>query len=147
MPKLQPQCFTEPCIGYVFDEITSPRHKIVVLGDTYDPSPLIPLCEDPSPTLLIHEATDSTISPERDRNGKLSKRTIEVIMKTTLARGHSTPVMAGEFARRVDAQALVLNHIGSRYLDNPSCLVFLLILILLKYCLWNLLQIPGPVCD
>jgi len=95
----------------------------VVLGDTYDPSSLIPLCQDPSPTLLIHEATDSTISPGRDPNGKLSKRDLQKVMKTTLARGHSTPVMAGEFAKRVRAQALVLNHIGSRYLDKPSSLV------------------------
>lgn len=36
-------------------------------------------------------------------------------MKTTLARGHSTPIMAGEFAKLVDAQKLVLNHIGGRY--------------------------------
>ncbi|KAF5357867.1 hypothetical protein D9756_001823 [Leucocoprinus leucothites] len=105
----------EPCIGYVFDETTSPRRKVVVLGDTYDPSSIIPLCENPSPTLLIHEATDSTISAANDLHGKLSKRSIEDVMKTTLARGHSTPMMAGEFAKRVNAQKLVLNHIGSRF--------------------------------
>lgn len=112
----------------------------MVLGDTYDPSPLIPLCQDPSPTLLIHEATDSTISPGRDVNGKLSKRSMEVVMKTTLARGHSTPVMAGEFAKRVGAQALVLNHIGSRYLDKSSCLVF-------RHVMCYLPQISSPISD
>ncbi|KAF9451213.1 hypothetical protein P691DRAFT_699774 [Macrolepiota fuliginosa MF-IS2] len=105
----------EPCIGYVFEEMTSPRRKVVILGDTYDPSSIIPLCSDPSPTLLVHEATDSILSPDTDNNGRLSKRSLTSVMKTTLARGHSTPVMAGEFAKRVNAQKLVLNHIGSRF--------------------------------
>ncbi|KXN87748.1 Zinc phosphodiesterase ELAC protein 1 [Leucoagaricus sp. SymC.cos] len=105
----------DPCIGYVFDETTQPRRKVVVLGDTYDPSPIIPLCSDPNPSLLVHEATDSTISRENDHVGKLSKRSIEDVMKTTLARGHSTPMMAGEFAKRTKTQKLVLNHIGSRF--------------------------------
>lgn len=35
-------------------------------------------------------------------------------MEKTLARGHSTPTMAGEFAKRIRAQKLVLNHIGAR---------------------------------
>lgn len=87
----------------------------MVLGDTYDASPIVPLCENPCPSLLIHEATDSTISTNVDARGRLSKRNIEDIMKTTLARGHSTPMMAGEFAKRINAQKLVLNHIGSRY--------------------------------
>lgn len=87
----------------------------MVLGDTYDPSPIIPLCSNPRPTLLVHEATDSTISPGTDNAGRLSKRALADVMKTTLARGHSTPIMAGEFAKLVDAQKLVLNHIGGRY--------------------------------
>jgi ribonuclease Z len=74
----------------------------------------MPLCSNPQPSLLVHEATDSTISPETDDAGRLSRRQLPDIMKTTLARGHSTPIMAGEFAKLVDAQKLVLNHIGSR---------------------------------
>ncbi|KAF7777465.1 hypothetical protein Agabi119p4_3537 [Agaricus bisporus var. burnettii] len=105
----------EPCIGYVFNEISYPKRKVVILGDTCDPSPIIPLCSNPRPSLLIHEATDSTISPETDDAGRLSKRQLPDVMKTTLARGHSTTSMAGEFAKLVNAQMLVLNHIGSRF--------------------------------
>ncbi|EKM82945.1 hypothetical protein AGABI1DRAFT_125422 [Agaricus bisporus var. burnettii JB137-S8] len=107
--------YPEPCIGYVFNEISYPKRKVVILGDTCDPSPIIPLCSNPRPSLLIHEATDSTISPETDDAGRLSKRQLPDVMKTTLARGHSTTSMAGEFAKLVNAQMLVLNHIGSRF--------------------------------
>lgn len=91
---------------------------MVILGDTYDPSSIVPLCSDPSPSLLIHEATDSTLSPETDDGGRLSKRSLADVMKTALARGHSTPTMAGEFAKLINAQKLVLNHIGGRS-DTP----------------------------
>ncbi|CCM05233.1 uncharacterized protein FIBRA_07443 [Fibroporia radiculosa] len=153
----------DPCIGYVIREI--PNHpslpdapvprKIVILGDTSDPSTLIPLIDTigperpalessesststagasqkynsaetktddgipatPSPvTLLIHEATDayipSSIDPQ-ERTGR--KRTAESVEAKARDRGHSTPAMAGTFARRIGAERLVLNHIGSRF--------------------------------
>ncbi|KAJ7098153.1 beta-lactamase-like protein [Mycena belliarum] len=100
----------DPCLGYVFREPEAPARKIVILGDTYDPSPITPLCDKPS--LLIHEATDAHIPREINPQ---NKRTPETVLRTALARGHSIPQMAGEFAKTVGAEKLVLNHIGGRF--------------------------------
>ncbi|KAK7023767.1 ribonuclease Z, partial [Favolaschia claudopus] len=100
----------DPCLGYVFREDPEPRRKIVVLGDTYDPSPMIPLCM--SASLLIHEATDAHIPREI---APQYRRSAEVCLNTALARGHSIPSMAGEFAKTIGAEKLVLNHIGARF--------------------------------
>ena len=106
---------SDPCVGYVFSEVKYPSRKLVFLGDTYDPSPIIPLCLNPSPSLLVHEATDSHISREADPSGKLSRRSADEVLKKALSMGHSVPAMAGAFAKKIDAQQLVLNHIGGRY--------------------------------
>ncbi|KAJ7752100.1 beta-lactamase-like protein [Mycena metata] len=100
----------DPCLGYIFREPEVNGRKIVILGDTYDPSSIIPLCN--SPSLLIHEATDAHIPREISPQ---NKRTPETVLRTALARGHSIPQMAGEFARTVGAEKLVLNHIGGRF--------------------------------
>ncbi|KAJ7715944.1 beta-lactamase-like protein [Mycena maculata] len=100
----------DPCLGYIFREPDAPQRKIVILGDTYDPSPIVPLCT--SPSLLIHEATDAHIPREISPQ---NKRTPETVLRTALARGHSVPQMAGEFAKTVGAEKLVLNHIGGRF--------------------------------
>ncbi|KAJ6623388.1 beta-lactamase-like protein [Mycena sp. CBHHK59/15] len=99
----------DPCLGYVIRETQAPSRKIVILGDTYDPSAMIPLCTSPPPSLLIHEATDAHVP------GPQNRRTPETVLRTALARGHSIPRMAGEFAKAVGAQKLVLNHIGGRF--------------------------------
>ncbi|KAL0947202.1 hypothetical protein HGRIS_013319 [Hohenbuehelia grisea] len=104
----------DPCIGYVVRELTSPNRKLVILGDTFDPSGIIPLCAEGSPpSLLIHEATDTHIPVDVDFG--LSKRSPETVLQKTLDKGHSTPGMAGAFARRISAERLVLNHIGGRF--------------------------------
>ncbi|KAF8168730.1 beta-lactamase-like protein [Pholiota molesta] len=105
----------DPCIGYTFTEVEYPSRKLVILGDTYDPSAMVPLCINPSPSLLIHEATDSPISPQADPTGKLSKRSAKDVHTKALSRGHSTPEMAGAFAKLIGARDLVLNHIGGRF--------------------------------
>ncbi|KAJ7109134.1 beta-lactamase-like protein [Mycena epipterygia] len=100
----------DPCLGYIFREPEAPARKIVILGDTYDPTPIIPLCT--SASLLIHEATDAHIPREISPQ---SKRTPEAVLRTALARGHSIPQMAGEFAKTIGVEKLVLNHIGGRF--------------------------------
>ncbi|KAG5353364.1 hypothetical protein C0989_007808 [Termitomyces sp. Mn162] len=85
--------------------------KLVILGDTYDPSAMIPLCVSPSPSLLIHEATDAHIPHHVDYN---ARRSSETVMATALARGHSIPTMAGAFAKQIGAERLVMNHISPR---------------------------------
>lgn len=103
----------DPCIGYVFRENSDPQRKIVILGDTSDPSAIIPLCINPSPSLLIHEATDAHIPYYID--AKLGRRDAEAVLSKTIERGHSTPAMAGTFADMIGARRLVLNHIGARF--------------------------------
>ncbi|KAF8634360.1 hypothetical protein AX15_000971 [Amanita polypyramis BW_CC] len=107
----------DPCIGYVFRETSGPQRKVVILGDTSNPNTIIPLCVNPSPSLLVHEATDAHIPYYID--AKLGRRDAEEVLSKTIIRGHSSPGMAGTFARTVDAQRLVLNHIGARF-PGPS---------------------------
>lgn len=85
--------------------------KIVILGDTYDPSPIVSLAMDAD--LLIHEATNAHL-PGLDTATKESD-TYEIVETRTKSRGHSTPQMAGAFAKRIQARRLVLNHFSARY--------------------------------
>lgn len=77
--------------------IGKPRkpRKIVILGDTYDPSDIIPHAMDAD--VLIHEATCSNDD-----------------LQIALSKGHSTAGMAGDFARRIRAKHLILNHFSPR---------------------------------
>ncbi|KAF6764877.1 beta-lactamase-like protein [Ephemerocybe angulata] len=104
-----------PCLGYVFRETGPSTRKVVILGDTHDPSEIAPLCMNPSPVLLIHEATDAPIPSNADSEGRISKRDPAEVQRKAILRGHSTPGMAGAFAKEIDASALVLNHIGGRF--------------------------------
>ena len=90
--------------------------KIVILGDTYDPSPIAPLADGAD--ILIHEATNAHL-PGIDPSTK-DTETYESVEARAKSRGHSTPQMAGKFARRVNAKKLVLNHFSSRY-SNAQC--------------------------
>jgi len=102
----------DPCIGYIIRESPPFSRKIVILGDTHDPKSLLPLCVSPSPSLLIHESTDAYIPSSIDPNSKRTKDNVETKARE---RGHSTPGMAGTFAKLTGAKQLVLNHIGSRF--------------------------------
>jgi ribonuclease Z len=88
-----------------------PGRKIAILGDTHDPSPIAQLAEDVD--VLIHEATNAylpTVDP-----GTKAEETEESVEARARSHGHSTPAMAGAFARKIGAQQLVLNHFSSRY--------------------------------
>jgi len=91
----------------------SPRtgRKLVILGDTFDPSPIASLAMNAD--LLIHEATNAHL-PGIDENTKQSD-TYETVEARTKSRGHSTPQMGGAFAKRIQARKLVLNHFSARY--------------------------------
>ncbi|KAL1699207.1 beta-lactamase-like protein [Schizophyllum commune] len=88
-----------------------PGRKIVILGDTHDPSAIAPLAHDAD--LLVHEATLAHL-PGVDPSTKRSD-TYETVEERAKSRGHSTPQMAGAFAKRIDAKRLVLNHFSRRY--------------------------------
>ncbi|KNC48649.1 ribonuclease Z [Thecamonas trahens ATCC 50062] len=76
-----------------------PGRKIVVLGDTCDPSGIAPLATNAD--VLVHEA--SLRSADRVK---------------AVDRGHSTTCMAGEFAASVSAGHLVLNHLSPKYIGS-----------------------------
>jgi len=77
--------------------IGKPRRprKIVILGDTYDPSAIIDHAMNAD--VLVHEATCS----DED-------------LQVALSKGHSTAGMAGDFAKRIRAKHLILNHFSPR---------------------------------
>ena len=87
-----------------------PGRKIVILGDTSDPSPLLQASQNA--TVVIHEATNAYI-PALDTG-----MTYETVRDRTISRGHSTPQMAGKFATACSAKVLLLNHFSARYADT-----------------------------
>jgi ribonuclease Z len=101
--------------------LVAPR-SIVILGDTCDPTAIIPLVIENHPhpvSLLVHEATDAYIPPHIDPEQRTGKnRTEQSVMEKAVEKGHSTPAMAGLFAKQIGAQRLALNHIGSRYASH-----------------------------
>ncbi|KAJ7765034.1 beta-lactamase-like protein [Mycena maculata] len=93
-----------------------PGRKVVVLGDTYDPSAIVPLALNAD--VVIHEATNAHL-PGVDPATK-DDETYESVEARTKSRGHSTPQMAGIFAKRVGARRLILNHFSARYAGNDD---------------------------
>lgn len=102
-----------------------PGRKITVLGDTSDPGAIIPLAVGSD--VLIHEATNAWL-PGVDPLTKGSED-YAAVEERSKSRGHSTPEMAGRFARaiglgeRQEAEEqreglLILNHFSSRYKDD-----------------------------
>lgn len=113
------------CLGYVFTELPPQIHpsappstrpftprKIVYLGDTSDPSALTPLAL--SPSLLIHEATFAHISKSISPSSAKKGSTTETMQALAILKGHSTPEMAGAWAKSIGAKGLVLNHFSAR---------------------------------
>ena len=103
-----------------------PGRKTTILGDTHDPSLIAPLAQNS--TVLIHEATNAYL-PSVDPNTK-SIETYDLVKERTMSRGHSTPEMAGLFARDINLGitedghevegTLILNHFSSRYKDDEA---------------------------
>lgn len=93
-----------------------PGRKLVILGDTYDPSPIAELAAGAD--LLIHEATNAHL-PGIDTHTK-SEDTMQSVELRTKSRGHSTPQMAGAFAKLIGARKLVMNHFSARYAGNDN---------------------------
>jgi len=64
--------------------------------------------------VLIHEATNTYLS------GIDSGATLQEVTTDCRRHGHSTPYMAGEFAKRIGAKRLILNHFSSRYKGDQT---------------------------
>ena len=81
---------------------TTKGRKVVLMGDTFSPSKSM-MSISQNCDVLVHEAT-------------LLKGQEKIAHK----RGHSTAHMAGRIAKKLNAKALVLNHISSKNDDDPS---------------------------
>ena len=93
-----------------------PGRKLVILGDTHDPSPICGLASNAD--VVIHEATNAYL-PGIDMNTK-EDDTSESVEERSRSRGHSTPQMAGAFANRIGARRLILNHFSARYAGDDD---------------------------
>eukprot|EP00002_Diphylleia_rotans_P012421 TRINITY_DN2429_c0_g6_i1.p1 TRINITY_DN2429_c0_g6~~TRINITY_DN2429_c0_g6_i1.p1 ORF type:complete len:317 (-),score=90.49 TRINITY_DN2429_c0_g6_i1:107-1057(-) len=105
--------------GYLFiqtDAKTGAKKTLVLLGDTANSDSLVIAKEShdvPPVDVLVHESTFG-----------------EEMRQCAISRGHSTNIMALEFAQKINAKALILFHFSSRYpeahksekskLRNPS---------------------------
>ncbi|EUC65724.1 beta-lactamase superfamily protein [Rhizoctonia solani AG-3 Rhs1AP] len=110
--------FREPIVlpdGAVINPppLSVPGRKLVILGDTCDPWAMKYLSMDAS--LLVHESTNAYIPLEVDPRGSGRKESEDSVEERAMQRGHSTPRMAGKFARDIGAKRLVLNHFGSKF--------------------------------
>ena len=79
--------------------------KLVILGDTSNSDSLLGAALDCD--VLVHEATNAKVGDE--------EKSEEEVEKSAKEHGHSTPQMAGQFAKNVNAKLLLLNHFSSRY--------------------------------
>eukprot|EP00578_Thalassiosira_sp_NH16_P007973 CAMPEP_0181123490 /NCGR_PEP_ID=MMETSP1071-20121207/25931_1 /TAXON_ID=35127 /ORGANISM="Thalassiosira sp., Strain NH16" /LENGTH=686 /DNA_ID=CAMNT_0023208643 /DNA_START=430 /DNA_END=2490 /DNA_ORIENTATION=- len=97
------------------DDVVEPMRrgrKVVVCGDTADCRALEGLAQDAD--VLVHEATN-TFLPGVDKDGS-----VRAVTRDAKIHGHSTPFMAGDFAKRINAKKLVLNHFSARYKGDQS---------------------------
>lgn len=111
-PGCLPPSATAPCFGFIFQErpeMHDPPRKIVVLGDTSDPSSITKQASQAD--VLIHESTLAHIVLGDPNNPKNDPKNIT---EKAISRGHSTAEMAGLFAGKVDARILALNHFSAR---------------------------------
>jgi ribonuclease Z len=112
---------TEVGFGDIRDEDESiPAFKLAILGDTRDAGESLELVRGAN--VLVHEATNmvhappgrSAQAPSPTWLGKSRKKlTLPVYI-----RGHSTPEMAGEFAKEAEVGSLVLNHFSQAILET-----------------------------
>uniref|UniRef100_A0A7S4SSL0 Metallo-beta-lactamase domain-containing protein n=1 Tax=Ditylum brightwellii TaxID=49249 RepID=A0A7S4SSL0_9STRA len=86
--------------------------KVVICGDTADARAIAGLAEGAD--VLIHEATNTYLKGiDKDTN-------LGTVTKDAKVHGHSTPQIAGEFAARINAKRLILNHFSARYKGDQT---------------------------
>lgn len=97
------------------EEVVEPPRKgrkIVICGDTADARAIGGLAQGAD--VLVHEATNAFLSGiDKDTSKSEVNRDARI-------HGHSTPSIAGAFAKDIGAKRLVLNHFSSRYKGDQS---------------------------
>lgn len=119
LKQLQPgQTFTFPdgTTVSVDDVVEPPRsgRKIVIMGDTCNGDAIADLAMDAD--ILVHEATNAWLR-ELD---SLRFPSYQHLERHTIVHGHSTPQMAGRFAKRIRAKRLILTHFSPRYRGDDN---------------------------
>jgi len=96
------------------DAVEPPRkgRKVVICGDTADARALEKAAMNAD--VVVHEATN-TFLPGIDKNSSIG-----MVMRDAQVHGHSTPHLAGRFARRINAKRLLLNHFSARYKGDQA---------------------------
>lgn len=82
------------CICLIIDNCNADRAPEALKGNKCD--------------TLVHECTNSKTSLDKEKS-------YEEIERETIKKGHSTPNMAGKFAKMLKAEKLILTHFSSRY--------------------------------
>jgi len=92
-----------------------PGRRFALLGDTCAPS-LAAAREAWGCDLLVHEATNA-LTPDDGcgRSGAEESAGYAAVRAKAVSHGHSTPQMAGAFARAVGAATTALSHFSARY--------------------------------
>ena len=85
------------------------------MGDTCSGEFIAPLSRNAD--IVVHEATNAFF---RDNNMDRKVNTLQQLERDTYQHGHSTPQMAGRFAKAVNARKLVLTHFSPRYRGDES---------------------------
>jgi ribonuclease Z len=119
LKKIQPnETFTFPdgttISAHDIVEPERPGRKIIIMGDTCSGEHIAPLAIGAD--LLVHEATNAWIKDfDEMRYSHHSQHE-----RDTKHHGHSTPHMAGKFAKAIGAKKLVLTHFSPRYKGDDS---------------------------
>ena len=64
--------------------------------------------------IIVHEATNAYLEGMDVGSNEY------IVTKDARIHGHSTPQIAGEFAKRINAKKLILSHFSSRYKGDES---------------------------
>ncbi|ETV96195.1 hypothetical protein H310_10389 [Aphanomyces invadans] len=94
-----------------------PGRVVVILGDTSSAidSAFVNLVQGDDVDLIVHEATNACL--QSDITAGSSREAVE---ETAKSHGHSTPELAGAFAKAIGCKRLVLNHFSNRYKGDAS---------------------------
>lgn len=88
--------------------------KVVIMGDTCSGEFMAPLAKNCS--VLVHEATNSFVHTI----DRIRFKSAEQHEQATISHGHSTPQMAGRFAKQIGAKMMLLTHFSPRYQGDSS---------------------------
>lgn len=114
LPENGSYTFPDGTVVHQTDVVEKSREgrKIVICGDTADSRAIAGLAQGAD--VLVHEATNTYLK------GIDKDTTYSAVTREAKVHGHSTPQMAGLFAKKISARRLLLNHFSARYKGDQS---------------------------